>query len=75
MPSLWIQGCATPRLPTIVVFPSGQREDRPGDGRVQRMRLWSCEGHIEGLESVRPVNQRSVRPTRIDESRHRSSSD
>jgi hypothetical protein len=24
----------------------------------KRMRLWSCEGHIEGLESVRPVNQR-----------------
>lgn len=23
----------------------------------RRMRLWSCDGHVEGLEQLRPVNR------------------
>ena len=25
----------------------------------RRMRLWSCDGHVDGLEDVRPVGGRS----------------
>jgi hypothetical protein len=51
----------------MVSRPAGYRVDTPSDclqpvkwiGRRQvgkkRMRLWSCEGHVEGLEDLRPI--------------------
>jgi hypothetical protein len=29
----------------------------------KRMRLWSCQGHVEGLESVRPISKEYGTPT------------
>jgi len=26
----------------------------------KRMRLWSCEGHVDGLEDLRPVGKRNA---------------
>jgi hypothetical protein len=34
----------------------------------KKMRLWSCEGHAEGLEDLRPVS----RPMALSEVHHRS---
>ena len=64
----------------MVSRPAGYRVDTPTDclepvrwiGRRQvgrkRMRLWSCEGHAEGLEDLRPVS----RPMALSEVHHRS---
>jgi hypothetical protein len=57
----------------MVSRPAGYRVDTPTDcleppvwiGRAmvgkRRMRLWSCEGHSEGLEDLRPIAERPHR--------------
>jgi hypothetical protein len=32
----------------------------------KRMRLWSCEGHSEGLEDLRPIPKRAERVVSLD---------